>query len=132
MQEALGKTGVPPRLAELIGGLSLATDLAAGLGMETALRTFVLAVGLGRDLGLKAADLRAVYYTALLRFVGCTAYAHETAAQFGGDDMAFLRALTPVDATKPAALFSAAFRGTRAAGLGRQISTVANLMRDPK
>src|SRR5262245_38275685 len=80
------------RLAELIGGLSFATDLGAGLGAETALRTCLLAVHLGREIGVKGEELRDVYYTGLLRFIGCTAYAHETASQFGGDDLAFLRA----------------------------------------
>ncbi len=120
------------RLAELIGGLSLVTDLAAGLGMETALRTSYLAVQIGLELGLEGDELRDVYYTALLRFIGCTAYAHETAAQFGGDDMAFLGALAPVDATNPKQLFSAALDGTSAAGVRGQVTTVVNLLRDPK
>src|SRR5947209_7033297 len=90
------------RLAELIGALSLATDVAAGLAYETALRTSLLAVSLGRELGLSGEALRDLYYTGLLRFVGCTAFAHETARSFGaGDDMGLLRALTPADTANP-------------------------------
>jgi putative nucleotidyltransferase with HDIG domain len=132
MQERQDDSASASRLAALIGGLSLATDLAVGLSMETAQRTCMVAVELGRELGVKGAELRDVYYTALLRFIGCTAYAHETAAQYGGDDIAFLRALTPVDTSKPAEMVSAAFRGTREAGIVRQTATVVNLMRDPK
>jgi hypothetical protein len=84
-----------PRLADLVGALSLATDLAAGLAYETALRTCLLAVRLGSALGVRGEALRDVYYTGLLRFIGCTAYTHETAARFVTDDMALLGALTP-------------------------------------
>ncbi|HEY7269001.1 MAG TPA: HD domain-containing phosphohydrolase, partial [Dehalococcoidia bacterium] len=121
-----------PRLAELVGGLSLATDLGAGLGMETALRTCLLAVELGRGLGVQGEALRDVYYTALLRFIGCTAYAHETAAQFGGDDLALLGALAPIDTVSAGQLFGTAFRATRQGGLKAQLTTVVNLARDPK
>src|SRR3954452_2844938 len=120
------------RLAELIGALSLATDIGAGLGMETALRTCWLAVELGRSLGVKGDDLRDVYYTALLRFIGCTAYAHETAALYGGDYLSILHAFAPADQVKAADVFKAGFRGSSAGGFARQASTVVNLLRDPK
>src|SRR5262245_61708060 len=121
-----------PRLAELVGGLSLATDMGAGLGLETAMRTCVLSVELGRDAGLSGDALRDVYYAALLRFIGCTAYAHETAALYGGDDIAFLGGLAPIDQTSVRQLLNKAWTSTRPGGVGRQIGTVANLMKDPK
>ena len=77
------------RLAELVSALSLATDLGTGQPMEHALRTCLLSVRLGRELDLANAELTEVYYFALLRFIGCTANAHETAAFAGGDDLAF-------------------------------------------
>jgi HD-GYP domain-containing protein (c-di-GMP phosphodiesterase class II) len=40
-----------------------------------------------RELGVAGADLSDVYYLALLRFVGCTADAHEAAAAAGGDEI---------------------------------------------
>src|SRR6478672_12255350 len=120
------------RLAELIGALSLATDIGAGLGMETALRTCWLAVEVGRDLGVKGEDLRDVYYTALLRFIGCTAYAHETAALYGGDDLALLGAFAPIDQTSVKQLVSHAWQATSGSGVRRQAGTIANLMKDPK
>src|ERR1044072_8464972 len=119
------------RLAELIGALSLATDIGAGLGMETALRTSWLAVELGRDIGVRGDDLRDVYYTALLRFIGCTAYAHETAALYGGDDLAILQAFAPSDAVKVPDVVKAGIRGSRAGGVARQAGTVLNLLKDP-
>ncbi len=83
------------RLAELMAALSLATDLGMGQPLEQALRTCLIALRLATLAKLPADELPVVYYGALLRFVGCTADRHETAA-VTGDDIAFRRALAPV------------------------------------
>src|SRR5579872_7118919 len=77
----------PPRLAEVAGILSLATDLAMGQPLEHSLRTALLALRLGRELGLDEHDLITVYYTGLLHFAGCTAES-EIYARFFGDELA--------------------------------------------
>ncbi|TMC98891.1 MAG: HD domain-containing protein [Chloroflexi bacterium] len=84
------------RLAELMAALSLATDLGMGQPLEQALRTCLIAVALGERLGLENEELSEVYYVALLRFLGCTADAHEFAAMVGGDDIAIRAAIAPV------------------------------------
>jgi HD-GYP domain-containing protein (c-di-GMP phosphodiesterase class II) len=73
-----------PRLAELVGALSLTTDLAAGCALESALRACVVATELGRALGIDDEMLNDVYYTSLLRGLGASAYAHEAAGRRGG------------------------------------------------
>src|SRR2546428_9275532 len=84
------------RLAELMAALSLATDLGMGQPVEQALRTCLIATALGERLGLGDEELSEVYYVALLRFLGCTADAHEFAAMVGGDDIAIRSAIAPV------------------------------------
>ena len=84
------------RLAELTIALSLATDLGMGQPMAQGLRTCRLALAAADHLGLDPADRSCVYYTALLRYVGCTSDASETAALAGGDDLAFFRDMAPV------------------------------------
>ncbi len=69
------------RRAEVIAVLSLATDLAMGQPMENALRSCVLAMRLGEALGLAPGDMLAVYWSALLRHVGCNAESHSIAAR---------------------------------------------------
>jgi HD-GYP domain-containing protein (c-di-GMP phosphodiesterase class II) len=76
------------RLADLLAALSLETDLGMGHPPEEAIRTCLLATGLARRNGLMDADVADVYWTALLMHVGCTAFAHEQAALFGGDEIA--------------------------------------------
>ena len=84
------------RLAEFLAALSLATDLGMGQPLEQALRTCLIALALGQRLGLAPDELSDVYYVALLRFLGCTADAHEFAEMVGGDDIAVRAAIAPV------------------------------------
>src|SRR5436305_15167792 len=91
--DRVGSDHMPPapsastriRLAELMAALSLATDLAMGQPLEFALCGCVLAMRLGDALGLGAADLRAVYYQALLRYIGCNADTYLLSAIVGDE-----------------------------------------------
>ena len=56
------------RMAEILGALSLACDVAFGFPLEKALRTSVLAVELGRRHGLPDEVLRDVFYSTLLTY----------------------------------------------------------------
>ncbi len=95
-------TGARPsgvRLAELVGALSLAVDLGLGQPMEHVARSCLLACRLGSRMGLDEADRAALYYTALLGWVGCIADSHEASKWFG-DDIDYRAGVFDVD-TKP-------------------------------
>jgi HD-GYP domain-containing protein (c-di-GMP phosphodiesterase class II) len=91
----------PIRAAEVVGALSLATDLGTGQPLEHALRSAVLAVRLGELAGASAQELADTYYVALLHASGCTSNGHE-AAQLYGDDIAYRAAFFLIDTTNPA------------------------------
>ncbi len=74
------------RLAEAVGALSLATDLAMGQPLEHGLRTALLAVRTAQAMGLPEDDLVTVFYTGVLHFAGCTAES-EIDARFFGDEL---------------------------------------------
>ncbi len=76
------------RLVDLLAPLSLVTDLGMGQPAEDAMRACFLGTGLARRMGLSEADVSHVFYTTMLRHVGCTASAHEEAAHVGGDELA--------------------------------------------
>ena len=76
----------PLRLAEAVGALSLATDLAMGQPLEHGLRTAVLAVRIAQAMGLATDEQVTVFYTGLLHFAGCTAES-EIDARFFGDEL---------------------------------------------
>ena len=76
------------RLADLLGSLSLVSDLGFGLEPESALRSSLVAAALARRIGLAETEVADVYWTALLEHVGCTGFAHEAANRYGDDLMA--------------------------------------------
>ena len=105
--ETLGSVAAQPsgeepiRAAEVVGALSLATDLGTGQPLEHALRSAVLAVRLGELAGASAEELAATYYVALLHASGCTSNSHEATKLFG-DDIAHRAAFFLIDTTSPA------------------------------
>jgi HD-GYP domain-containing protein (c-di-GMP phosphodiesterase class II) len=85
------------RLSDVLAALSVATDLGVGQLPEHAVRSCLLATGLGRALGMADKDVADVYFASLLRHVGCTATAALEARLFGGDELASRSAAEPVD-----------------------------------
>ena len=95
----------PIRAAEIVGALSLATDLGTGQPLEHAMRTAVLAVRLGELAGASVQELVDTYYVALLHSSGCTSDGHE-AAQLYGDDIVPRAAFALVDSGNPAEILA--------------------------
>jgi HD-GYP domain-containing protein (c-di-GMP phosphodiesterase class II) len=89
------------RVAELTVALSLATDLGTGQPLEHGLRTCWLSLAAASGLGLDADARSGVYFVALLRFLGCTSDASETAVLAGGDDVAFNAVMAPMLMAQP-------------------------------
>ncbi len=126
-------SGSTLRLAELIAAASLATDLGMGQPMGHALRTTLLAVELGSSLGVSDRELADIYYVALLRFIGCTADAHDFAEWFG-DEIATRRRLAIVDLERPSEAMGFMIRhlGQSKSPLGRARMVVAVLAAGPR
>jgi HD-GYP domain-containing protein (c-di-GMP phosphodiesterase class II) len=72
-------------MLELLGGLSLVTDLGTGSPLEESLKRCVVAARLAKIIGCTDLEVSDVLYTALLQHLGCTAYAHEMARVWGDD-----------------------------------------------
>jgi HD-GYP domain-containing protein (c-di-GMP phosphodiesterase class II) len=83
------------RVVEAVGALSLITDLGLGQPLEHALRSSVIAARFAQAIGLDQRDRSDAFFITLLRFVGCTAAAHEM-AEVLGDEIAARGWLTPV------------------------------------
>lgn len=115
-------------LGELLGALSLATDLAAGLPLETSLRTCVLATRIARIAGVE--DLGEVRRATLLRHLGCTAFSHE-AARLAGDDHGLVEAFAGVDRNDLRAMAARTLRVGKGERLGKRIAAVARVMAHP-
>jgi HD-GYP domain-containing protein (c-di-GMP phosphodiesterase class II) len=106
------------RLSEVLGALSLTTDLGAGVPFEKGLRTCVVASSLADALALERDDRHAAYFAALLRSLGCTAHSSVFAELFD-DDVAVQRELKTLDLDDPAVLAEQTARFAMWAGSDR-------------
>jgi putative nucleotidyltransferase with HDIG domain len=120
------------RLAALLGALSIAADLGVGLPAQSALRIALVAVRLGDRLALPAPARAELYYTALLRYLGCSGYAHEEAAVTAGDDRSLLPALELCDTTRAGEVVAAVVRNVgRGRPLRARAGAIARFLADP-
>jgi HD-GYP domain-containing protein (c-di-GMP phosphodiesterase class II) len=81
---------------EVTAAISLATDLGTGQPMEHALRTCLLALRAAEALGFTPPERSVVLHSTLLRFLGCTSDASDTARLAGGDEIAFNAMMAPM------------------------------------
>jgi hypothetical protein len=88
-------------LGELVAVLTLGQDSSFGQPLESQMRSTLLAIWLAGSAGLSADVRDTAYWCAQLRYLGCTAHAHEVAAMFGDDIQTRARTLT-YDASNPA------------------------------
>jgi HD-GYP domain-containing protein (c-di-GMP phosphodiesterase class II) len=84
------------RLAELMGAMSIASDVGLGVPLESGLSVCLLAIRVGEAMDLSEQDLTRTYSLALLRHIGCTAGSEEYAAM-AGDEHAMNMVLGPLD-----------------------------------
>jgi HD-GYP domain-containing protein (c-di-GMP phosphodiesterase class II)/DNA-binding CsgD family transcriptional regulator len=123
----------PLRLAELLASVSLATDLGTGQPLGHALRTCTIATALAEKIGCAPEEVRTVHQFALLRFLGCTSDAAETAAMVGGDDLALNAAMAPVFMGSSRELMGHFVRNIAPGQSGlRRVRLIAGALADPK
>lgn len=89
------------RLAQLIGSLSYALDLTEGQPKGHCSRCCLIGMSLGRALGLGEKELSDLYYTLLLKDLGCSSNAARICELYMTDDLAFKRDFKAVDGSLP-------------------------------
>jgi len=118
------------RIAEILGALSLATDLANGQPSEHCLRCAILATRLARD--EPHAIQQDVFWTALLRYVGCNGFAVEEAGYAAGDDIGLRASFMRADLGRPSEFIAAVLRDVgRGAPLVQRVRGVTRLLTTP-
>ena len=92
--------GAKLRLADLVGALSIITDMGFGLPIGEAMRSCLVSTALARKLDLSETEVRDAFYTALMLHIGCVSMSHETSVLFG-DELAITRAASMTDLADP-------------------------------
>ena len=88
-------------LGELVAVLTLGQDSSFGQPLESQMRSTLLAIWLAASAGLGTEVAGTAYWCAQLRYLGCTAHAHEVSVMFGDDIETRARTLA-YDASNPA------------------------------
>src|SRR5689334_21438378 len=78
-------------LAELVGALSHALDITEGQPAGHGVRCCWIGMHVGRELGWPEAVMADLYYTLLLKDVGCSSNAARICQHYLADDIAFKR-----------------------------------------
>lgn len=117
-------------LSELIGSLSHALDLASGQPRGHAVRACWIGMNIGRQLGLDERSLRDLYYTVLLKDLGCSSNAARISELYLTDDLHFKRDLKQLGDGWPRMLrFVFTHTGAKAT-LPQRLRSLLNVLRN--
>ncbi len=118
------------RLSELISALSHALDITEGQPEGHCVRCCWIGMHIGRRLGLGDDELWDLYYTLLLKDLGCSSNAARICELYLTDDLSFKRDFKTVGDSLPQVLnFVLKHTGLKA-GLAERFRSVLTIMRD--
>ena len=118
------------KLAELIGSLSYALDLTEGQPAGHCVRCCWIGMHVGRHLGMRDDELWTLYYTLLLKDLGCSSNAARICELYLTDDRDFKRDLKRVGSSTPQVLAFVVSRTGPHAGWRRRLGAILNIVRN--
>jgi len=92
------------RLAELLSALSYALDMVEGQPPGHCVRCCWIGIHIGREIGLRESEIWELYYTLLMKDVGCSSNAARICQLYMVDDIAFKRDFMTVNGSLPQVL----------------------------
>ncbi|MGD2132423.1 MAG: HD domain-containing phosphohydrolase [Maricaulaceae bacterium] len=118
------------QLAEVLGAFSYALDVTEGQPEGHCVRACWIGLQLGEAIGLEAHELRELYYTILLKDLGCSSNAARVCQLYLTDDLGFKREAKFLDSgLAPALNFVFSHTGLQA-DLADRLKALANIMRN--
>lgn len=118
------------RLNELIAALSHALDITEGQPEGHCIRCCWIGMHVGRELGLSDDDLWDLYYTLLLKDLGCSSNAARICELYLTDDLHFKRDFKTVGDSLPQVLHFVLKHTGLKAGLAERFRSVLTILRD--
>lgn len=116
--------------AELVSAFSYALDLTEGQPAGHCIRACWIGMHVGKQLGLDAAALDDLYYTILLKDLGCSSNSARICELYQADDLAFKQGYKTIGTSLAATIHFVASRTARNASFGRRVSAVSNIFRN--
>ncbi len=123
---------VPVTLAEILTSLSVALDLVEGQPQGHAVRTCLLAMRIGEQLGLSEHDRTRLYFASILKDAGCSNNAARVHKVFGGDEHLVKHDVKLVDWSDPVVSLKFALGHTEVGGsIGRKLRRMLGNLAPP-
>jgi putative nucleotidyltransferase with HDIG domain len=116
------------RLSELLSALSHALDLTEGQPQGHCVRCCWIGTAIGREIGLSEGELWELYYTLLLKDVGCSSNAARISALYKTDDLLFKHDAKIVGTSLPALLGFVVSHTAGAAGFADRVQTILSVV----
>ena len=118
------------QLAGLLGSLSHALDLTEGQPEGHCVRCCWIGTHIGQAFGLKPDELTDLYYTLLLKDLGCSSNAARICELYLTDDITFKRDFKTIDGSLSAALRFVFAKTGLESGLSERIRAIVNILKN--
>ena len=118
------------RLSELLGALSHALDLTEGQPAGHCVRSTWIGLRIGQAMGLSELELWELYYTVMMKDLGCSSNAARICELYLSDDIGFKRDYKSVSDSLPKVLgFVFSHTGVQT-GLAERLKTILSILRN--
>jgi len=116
------------RRSEVVAAFTYALDLTEGQPQGHSIRSCFIATMLAREVGLDQAATGRIYYTALLKDLGCSSNAARIHELYRADDLAFKTAWKTVAPGRGATLRFVVDRTARGAPLKNRVAAIGRIL----
>lgn len=117
-------------LAELLGSLSYALDMTEGQPEGHCIRCCYIGMAVGAQLGLSQDALADLYYTLLLKDLGCSSNAARICELYLADDISFKRDFKIIDGSLSSALRFVFRKTGLKSGLSERIRAIVHILQN--
>lgn len=117
-------------LSEVVGALSYALDITEGQPVGHSLRCCWIGMHIGMRLDLSEEELSDLYYTLLLKDIGCSSNAARICRLYLADDLNFKNSYKSVDTKLPEILRFLIANTARKSGFVERLQTMINVARN--
>ena len=117
-------------LHAILGALGHALDLTEGQPPGHSLRCALIGTAIGREIGLGETQLGELYFTVLLKDLGCSSNAARICELYLADDQAFKRDFKLIDGSLGAALRFVVDQTGRGRGLSERFRAVVHILQN--
>ncbi len=115
-------------LAEVLAAFSFALDLTEGQPAGHAVRSCWIAMQIGKSIGLNEAELHDLYYTTLLKDLGCSSNAARICELYEADDLAFKRGYKTIGTSLAATLHFVFEKTARGSSFGNRAARLGSMV----